>query len=327
MEKTALWRSVLGTALTVLIGAAATIADGQGLLRSAYPLPSLLCAGLVVSVCLAYPLVRPRLIAEVIRILTTWSFKKARTLLSLVPSVGGSLLGLGLGNAWASSVAWNRQYLLAAFGPSTAGKPHSISLSRYVIPEASWAGVIGVLLGNLAAYLWFRELLPQVLLRAQAIRGVLVSDPGDDRGHGTDPKPTTTVDESGRIITSATLEQLQRQLTGLTSFQASLLMEPYVGKWMRLKGNFSNISDGGGAKSYQVVFQSPQDFVYMYFEEGDSVDVLKVTQIGEPIEVLGEVVTITWAMAHFKNCELLRRGLNSGGIPVARLAVNRNPPV
>jgi hypothetical protein len=82
---------------------------------------------------------------------------------------------------------------------------------------------------------------------------------------------------SERIIVDVTPEYLMSLFAEHTSIQAKRLIEPYIGKWMRVSGPLGNVSNN--EYFAQIVFEhrpSSHTQIYMYFRQPDRSDRLSV---------------------------------------------------
>jgi hypothetical protein len=99
-----------------------------------------------------------------------------------------------------------------------------------------------------------------------------------------------------------------------TDIQANRLLEPYIGKWMRVSGPLGNVMSSSGVR-VQVTFQHKPLFeresegmadwltIYMYFPEATK-DRLALLPRGTPITVLGRIRDAGAASIELEDCEL-----------------------
>ena len=111
---------------------------------------------------------------------------------------------------------------------------------------------------------------------------------------------------SERIIVDVTPEYLMSFFAEHTSIQALRLIEPYIGKWMRVSGPLGNVSNT--QHFAHVVFERrPHSFkvIYMLFRQPDRSDRLSVLRRGTQLTVLGQIKEVTQLTLHLDNCELI----------------------
>ena len=120
------------------------------------------------------------------------------------------------------------------------------------------------------------------------------------------PAPPTMNLADERIIVDVTPEYLMSFFAEHTSIQAQRLIEPYIGKWMRVSGPLGNVSNTQNFA--QVVFEHrPQSFtvIYMLFRQPDRNNRLSVLRRGTQLTVLGQIKEVTQLTLHLDNCELI----------------------
>jgi hypothetical protein len=106
------------------------------------------------------------------------------------------------------------------------------------------------------------------------------------------------------------------ELVGLfadhTSQQGAKLIEPYLGKWLRVTGPLGDVLSNRGFRS-QVTFEKGSVFdegyepvtVYMYFERERWDDRLAVLRPGSSITVAGRIREVDRVHVHLEDCELV----------------------
>jgi hypothetical protein len=100
-----------------------------------------------------------------------------------------------------------------------------------------------------------------------------------------------------------------------TDVQAQKLVEPYIGKWIRVSGKLNNVMSSS-EHFVQVTFQpaktlferdteDPDDWamVWMYFPKDQEAD-LALLPRGAPLTVLGRIDRIDAVNVHLQDCEL-----------------------
>jgi hypothetical protein len=112
-------------------------------------------------------------------------------------------------------------------------------------------------------------------------------------------------ESSSRLIVDVTPEYLMELFREHTSIQGQRLIEPYIGKWMRVSGLLGDVSNNEYFS--QVVFEHrPRTFtaLYMYFRQPDRSDRLSVLPRKTKLTVLGQIERVTSMEVHLDNCEL-----------------------
>jgi hypothetical protein len=112
---------------------------------------------------------------------------------------------------------------------------------------------------------------------------------------------------SGREMVDVTPDYLMGLFDQHTSIQAQRLIEPYIGKWMKISGKLSDIMDNEYFS--QVTFErDPQKrygAVYMYFRQPDRRDRLSVIRRGTNLTVMGQIRNVANIELHLDKCELV----------------------
>jgi hypothetical protein len=125
-----------------------------------------------------------------------------------------------------------------------------------------------------------------------------------------DTKTTTSLilepNDKDRIIIHDSPEYLMSLFnTDHTSIRAIKLIEPYIGKWMRVSGRLRDVREG--ANHVTVTFESPPDkitFLFMYFQKSDR-DRLSILRRGSQLVVIGQISRINRTDVDLENCELI----------------------
>lgn len=119
----------------------------------------------------------------------------------------------------------------------------------------------------------------------------------------------TTVSASGgaeakRKVLDVTTEYLTGLYTGHTDIQGARLVQPYLGKWLKVTGEVANVSPW--RRGYASVDLEGRLDLGLYFTDKDYVDDrLAVLRIGEPVSIVGEIEKITRTSVWLDNCELV----------------------
>jgi hypothetical protein len=121
----------------------------------------------------------------------------------------------------------------------------------------------------------------------------------------------TPVDSEERIFVGAnvTPELLLSFFKEHTAIQGQRLIEPFIGKWMRVSGNLSEVISSDPKRRAQVTFsgrglRSDLADIYMYFRTADSIDRLSILRRGDSMTVVGQIVLVNPVQVDLDNCEL-----------------------
>jgi hypothetical protein len=90
-----------------------------------------------------------------------------------------------------------------------------------------------------------------------------------------------------------------------TSIQAQRLIEPYIGKWMRVSGKLRDISDHTYGSQLSFERSRLGGNVYMWFRQPDRKDRLSVLRRGTRLTVLGQIQWVNNMEVNLDNCELI----------------------
>ena len=113
-------------------------------------------------------------------------------------------------------------------------------------------------------------------------------------------------ESSERQIVDVTPDYLRSFFVEHISIQAQRLIEPYIGKWMRVSGPLDDVSNNEYFS--QVVFErrpGTHTVTYMYFRQPDRRDRLSVLRRGTELTVLGQIERVNAMEVHLNNCELI----------------------
>jgi len=124
--------------------------------------------------------------------------------------------------------------------------------------------------------------------------------------HGAPPPPPPTA-ENARVFVpeQTTMRTLQGFSEGHTRFQADQLVEPYVGKWMALRGVVSDVA--GGESNYSLVFvdddhQLASSICCICYDKHS--DRVRMLHKGQPISLIGMISRGPYGL-QLENCELI----------------------
>lgn len=123
------------------------------------------------------------------------------------------------------------------------------------------------------------------------------------------PQHTTATQDSGQRVflgPDITPQFLFGLLSGHTEVQAGKLLDIYVGKWMRLSGAVGHV--GKFEYGSSTVSFSSQSFngVLVYMEFGAAwTERLSVLRLGNNINIIGRVISVTALRVKLQDCELV----------------------
>jgi hypothetical protein len=109
---------------------------------------------------------------------------------------------------------------------------------------------------------------------------------------------------------SITPEYLLGFFSEHTAIQASKLIEPFIGKWLRISGNLSQILSSSPDRA-QLTFSGRgvgDDLasVFMYFRDEGEVERLAILRRGDRLTVVGRITEINTVQIDLDDCELER---------------------
>ena len=134
------------------------------------------------------------------------------------------------------------------------------------------------------------------------------------------PTPVKADEQQGRVfvgetITVAYLVGLFNE-PGRTSFQARTLVEPYIGKWMKVSGVMKDVMRTNvDQKFVQMVFERDPSIEYthplfyaqltMYFRN-DWIQRVLILKVGDQLTVIGQIDRVDRISLQLENCELVQ---------------------
>lgn len=90
---------------------------------------------------------------------------------------------------------------------------------------------------------------------------------------------------------------------GKTSIHSEKAVEPYLGKWLRYKGNISNVSSAGKSR---VIWFKIADFHHVYGQLTEP-GVAEALHIGDMVEIVGRIVKIKQFDIELADVEIVTR--------------------
>ena len=119
-----------------------------------------------------------------------------------------------------------------------------------------------------------------------------------------------TFDRPGLIFVNEEPSFFARLFDGHTSIQSTKLIEPYMGKWMRLSIDVADISEAS-ASQHRVHGFKDQTSIFMYFEKQwqEQVSILRSRSV---IEVVGQIRNIDRGMLRLESCEIISAAAGRG---------------
>ncbi len=161
--------------------------------------------------------------------------------------------------------------------------------------------VVGLFL--LTVDLWAPHLLPH----PRPTNALVPPDP--------EPEPSGPEPEREFVPSNITPEYLANLYDGLTDIQATPLIDPYIGKWMKVSGPLGNVQPPNDYFT-QVTFKNKGMFeggerfethghTYMYFRNPESAKRLAMLRPEADITVVGRIREANWVEVHLEDCELV----------------------
>jgi hypothetical protein len=122
------------------------------------------------------------------------------------------------------------------------------------------------------------------------------------------PSPSTEVGRRDFVGASITPEYLVGLFKDHTSIQANKLIEPFIGKWMKVSGHLNEVLSSTPDFA-QVSFSgrgltSDLAGIYMYFRSKDSIERLAILRRGDALTIVGEIREINSVQLTLESCEL-----------------------
>ena len=155
-------------------------------------------------------------------------------------------------------------------------------------------------------------LMPAVLACCLLVAGILNllaakarSISSNSNLHISSPIPVL---ERNFLGASITPEYLLSMFGTHTSIQARKLIEPFIGKWLRVSGNLSEVLSSSPDRA-QLTFSdrgvgSKVGTVYMYFRNKNQIERLAILRRGDSLTVIGKIEDINAVQIDLGNCEL-----------------------
>lgn len=127
------------------------------------------------------------------------------------------------------------------------------------------------------------------------------------------------------IPTDVTPQTLMGMFEGKTTVSARRLVQPYLGKWMKISGRFQNLGTLGSA-TYSVRLSTRFDHAYLFYFSKESWEhQLELLQIGQQVALVGKVTKIDeWSIV-LEDCELVEGSAARGAIQISPPLPKRSP--
>lgn len=188
-----------------------------------------------------------------------------------------------------------------------------IEVAPFLQPTFDWmiSGQGRLLIMLLGFVLLFLALFRKQPLQSHSVldrKSEPVSTPKEPVAASEQPAPAPPLTTSGgRETVDVEPDYLMDMFAQHTSIQAQRLIEPYIGKWMKVSGTLSDVQD---TQYFSVVtFENPPlaklRIIFMYFEQPDRRDRLSVIRRGAPLTVLGQIKKVTGFQIELWSCELI----------------------
>jgi hypothetical protein len=159
-------------------------------------------------------------------------------------------------------------------------------------------------------------LMPAVLAACVLVAGILnllaakarytFANSSSSASSGT--TPTIQAEERNFVGASITPEYLVGLFKEHTGIQARKLIEPFIGKWMRVSGHLSEVLSSTPNLA-QVTFSgrgisSDLAVIYMYFRTKESFARLAILRRGDSLTIVGKICDVNPVQLDLDTCEL-----------------------
>lgn len=120
--------------------------------------------------------------------------------------------------------------------------------------------------------------------------------------------PTVVSRSEERLIVDVTAEYLADFFINSMAIHGKRLVEPYIGKWMKVSGPLGNIMNS--IYSLQVTFSdrgllANNVQIFMFFDKEQWLDRVSVLKRGDHLTVLGQIKDVSSIDIHLEHCELI----------------------
>ena len=198
--------------------------------------------------------------------------------------------------------------------------PDAIDKLRSFMPLSIWVIVLGLMI-----FMGYKKYTKQKKEKAHYNESITqkhedIASPLEQSSYHQSKSLTTAEiptnkSEDERIFVNTPPFDLQKKVRGMTGYQADKVKEPYLGKWLKILGQVSNVEN----TAYAPSDNSERDIVVwcdcpsgnandnvsivMYFNADRWESHLSHIERGEQINVLGEIANISERLITLRNCE------------------------
>ena len=198
--------------------------------------------------------------------------------------------------------------------------PEAIDKLWSFMTPSTWAIVLGLMI-----FIGYKKFTKQKKEKAHYKESTtqkhedLPSPPGQSSYHQSKSLTTagisTNKSQDGRIFVNTSPFDLQKKVRGMTGYQADKVKEPYLGKWLKILVEVSDVESAVVARSddsekdIKVWCYCPSRnaddkvSIVMHFNADRWETHLSHIELGEQIKVLGEIYNIGEGLISLKNCE------------------------
>jgi hypothetical protein len=185
--------------------------------------------------------------------------------------------------------------------PTTAETGHPIMIA-WIMPSILVAAILGAGVLHLLAA---RSSTRAGIVVASQERYVSPVPPQTNAATTPNNSPITLPDQ--RIIVGISPQELCGFYANVTSAQGDRLIKPYIGKWMRLSGEVSDVGHSGPKGNYsRVSLRNVPGIVYaLMFFDAKWYDHISVLDKGASATVLGKIASADEVSVRLEDCELI----------------------
>ena len=127
------------------------------------------------------------------------------------------------------------------------------------------------------------------------------------------PKPDSDVPiNRDRVYSARTIDEIYDAIDGLNSMQADRFTQPFIGKWIRVRGIISDIYKySHGSKKIGVALRLTQEpslnspGIILFFVKTTWLPTLETMDSGDSIHVEGKIEAIDRYSMYIENCEII----------------------
>lgn len=126
-------------------------------------------------------------------------------------------------------------------------------------------------------------------------------------------KPAPPATEDRDFIENTTFPKIVARLAGKTDLQKQALAKPYIGKWMRSRGTFRDVTSTRKEQWLAFIEIDGESIAFLF--DNDWLSQLSAIGVGDEVVIDGKIKSLTHG-ARFDQCEL---------VDVASACPNRSP--